>query len=148
MENYHVSVLIRVPPELLHHLDTACGGKGGGGRSRIGGRAGWVLNHLYEHFGLPACELAQPIPPLPDLSSVDTKNLDVNTRYIAELHTKGMSVKDIITHLKTNKIPTPKGGEWSDTTVRAVILRVARRAQVTTDRVDGKDVVKGAKGGL
>ena len=146
MQEEYVSVLLRVPQQLLGLLDKACGGKGGGGRSRIGGRAGWVLNHLYKHFGLPGADLAKPIPPLPSLVGVDIRALDVKTRYIIDLHQKGLSIKELVAHLKSRGIPTPKGGEWSETTVKGVILRLARRAKVATDRKDGKKVTKGAKG--
>lgn len=140
-------ILIRVEdPILLGHIDKACGGVGGGGRSRQGGRSRWLLNLLYKTFGVPLPERKTVHVDLPDLQNVNLDLLDVKTRYIVELYNQGVSVKDIPALLTNQSIPTPRGSVWTDRSIKAILLRVARRQDITTRRQSGESVAKGAKG--
>lgn len=115
-------IMVRVPPEVYARIPVHAGVGGKHARNGVGA---WVAGLIYRELKISPPANGKPSPP--DLSSLDPTKLEPKMRLIVQLYNSGMTVRQLVEHLKTKNVPTTRGGQWNEHNLIKTLARLAKK---------------------
>ena len=122
-----ISIQVQIDDDIAKMVDQKCGGPSFGGKR--GGRADYLRQLIYRDVGVAADKGWLGRGPSEDISDLNVRIIaqeDPTCAQVIRLIRMGLSYRDIARHMKFEKVPTSRGGQWTYQTVRRLVKKAIR----------------------
>lgn len=124
------AVLLKLTPEILDLVDEKCDQSPE--LFQAGGRAGFITNLVYAHFGKPVPLNPRTIPmpkPMIPVEHIVEECLDDVSKLIVALAKAGRTLHEIVRYLNAEEIPHPgRGAGWYPMQIQRLLTDAVGRS--------------------